>query len=132
MRAGPDEPAQYFVALRDLFFDSPVRIRKRGSNANQRFLETIESRTLSWEGHLLHHVALEVVAGRLDVATGEDTVKEFTDTSLVPGGHVHLSQVEWAAVYPGHRRACLANRTMVETPTEPEALKILSVKDSNG
>jgi hypothetical protein len=59
-------------------------------------------------------------------------IGEFTDTSLVPVGHVPLSQVEWAAVYPGHRRACLANRTIVKTPTGREALKISSVRDSNG
>src|SRR3954471_22828968 len=105
MGAGPDKPAHYFVALRDLFFDSPVRIRKRGSNADQRFLETLESRTLSWEGNFLHHVTLEVVAGRLDVATGENPVKEFSNTSLVPVGHAHLSQIECAPVYSPTRAA---------------------------
>jgi hypothetical protein len=92
MRGGPHEPAQYLVALRNLLIDRPLRIRKRRSNADQCLLESIQSRTLAWEGHLLDHVALEIFAGRFDVASSENTVNEFTNTSLVPVGHVHLSQ----------------------------------------
>ena len=92
MCAGPDEPGQHFVPLPNLLFDRPCRIGKSRSDAAQRFLGAVQSRPLSWKGHFLNHVGLEVLAGCFDVSSSENAGKEFTDASLVSVRHVHLSQ----------------------------------------
>src|SRR5215510_7791878 len=95
MRAYPNKARKDIVCLRNLFLDTPLRIREGTPKVGQGLFEPVKPRTLPRKGHFLHHIAMEIVASGVDLARCEHPVDKLSDTGFIVFGHTTSPGETW-------------------------------------